>query len=112
MDANLRGYAYGLSVAKGSVVELNPPARKRVASPEPKLAPVSLTTLRDRMVRDFPVPAAEFAIEGAARTLDYQDADYAILYLNRLDRIRAAEEAARVDLEETARDTLAISRSG
>ena len=104
-EANLRGFNYGLSVAKGDVVELQP--RARVAAPKP--APIvsdTLETLRDRIVRDFPPVTHEIVMEGTARTFDYQDIDYARLYLDRLDPVLAAERGAKGDFvttRETAR---------
>ena len=105
-EANLRGFNYGLSVARGDVVELQP--RGRAAAPKPQAAIVSdtLETLRDRIVRDFPPMTHEIIMEGAARAFDYQDIDYAKLYLDRLAPVLAAERAAKGDFvttRETAR---------
>jgi len=105
-DANMRGFYYGLSVARGEVIELQPrikPHPVSTATPEP--AP-TLLGLRDRIARDFPASTHEIVLEGAARTFDYQDYDYAKLYLDRLDPILAAERAAKGDFtvtRETAR---------
>jgi indolepyruvate ferredoxin oxidoreductase, beta subunit len=100
VDANLRGFNYGLSVAKGSVVELGPRARPQ--QPVPVARPAdTLAQLRDRVVRDFPGATQDVVIEGAARVADYQDIAYARLYLDRLDRILAAERAAEGDFSVT-----------
>lgn len=102
-DANMRGFNYGLSVARGEIVELQP--RARAAAPTTAPAPVA-ETLRDRIVRDFPVATQEIVMEGAARTFDYQDIDYAKLYLDRLGPVLAAERVAKGDFmvtRETAR---------
>jgi indolepyruvate ferredoxin oxidoreductase beta subunit len=52
----------------------------------------------------LPAVARAIALEGVRRTIDYQDPDYAALYLNRLERIRALE-ASPWEL------TLAVARS-
>ena len=45
-------------------------------------------------VAGLPAPVAEIAALGHARLLDYQDAAYATLYRQRLDRVVAAERLA------------------
>jgi indolepyruvate ferredoxin oxidoreductase beta subunit len=94
VDASMRGFGYGLAVARGEVVEL--PNRGRMATPATAAAqmPVSLNALRDRIVRDYPAALREIVLEGAARTADYQDIAYATLFLDRLDKILAADKAA------------------
>src|SRR5690348_3025797 len=83
VDANLRGFNYGLKAARGEIVELHPnPRRATPASAEP--APDPLTKLRDRVVRTYPAPTQEIVMEGAARTFDFQDEAYATRYLDRL----------------------------
>ena len=104
-EANLRGFNYGLSVARGDVVELQPRARAAVPIAAPLISD-TLETLRDRIVRDFPPMTHEIVMEGTARTFDYQDMDYARLYLDRLAPVLAAERAAKGDFvttRETAR---------
>jgi indolepyruvate ferredoxin oxidoreductase, beta subunit len=51
----------------------------------PKLQP-----LLDR-VRQLPVPVQKVALEGARRAIDYQDPEYAKLYLDRLGRVAALD---------------------
>jgi indolepyruvate ferredoxin oxidoreductase beta subunit len=52
----------------------------------------------------YPVEAQEIAIEGLRRTIDWQDTDHARLYLDRVDRVRAAARGAPPRLiAETAR---------
>jgi indolepyruvate ferredoxin oxidoreductase beta subunit len=102
VDANLRGFNYGLAVARGEVVELQPRAR---ASAAPAAAD-TLGALRDRIVRDYPETIRDVVMEGAARAADYQDIAYAKFYLDRLDPVLAAERVARGDFvttRETAR---------
>ncbi len=65
---------------------------------------MSLESLRDRIVRDYPAALREIVLEGAARTADWQDTAYATLFLDRLDKILAADRAAGGDLS-TTRET-------
>jgi indolepyruvate ferredoxin oxidoreductase beta subunit len=104
VDASMRGFNYGLSVARGDVVELQPRARDSAVSPAPVLRSSSLNDLRDHIVRDYPASVREIVLEGAARAADYQDFAYATLYLDRLDRIAAADRAAKGDFS-TTRET-------
>ncbi|HEY1891377.1 MAG TPA: indolepyruvate oxidoreductase subunit beta family protein [Steroidobacteraceae bacterium] len=87
-----RGDATAQLQAAGGLREI--PARAR----SPKLQP-----LLERIWR-LPAVARAIALEGVRRTIDYQDPDYAALYLNRLERIRALE-ASPWEL------TLAVARS-
>ncbi len=96
VEASLRGFQYGLKVARGEIVELRPAARAASAVPPPTSA-AALEALRDRVVRDFPTVAREIINEGAARCFDYQDSAYAKLYLDRLDAVWAAEYAGKGD---------------
>lgn len=54
----------------------------------------SLQPLLDR-VRRLPQGVQALALEGARRSIDYQDAAYAALYLTRLERIAGLDERAR-----------------
>jgi indolepyruvate ferredoxin oxidoreductase beta subunit len=51
----------------------------------------ALQPLLDR-VRRLPATAQPLALEGVRRTLDYQDPDYAQLYLERIERVAALDE--------------------
>jgi indolepyruvate ferredoxin oxidoreductase beta subunit len=68
----------------------------------------TLQPLLDR-VRRLPAAAQPIVLEGARRTIDYQDPAYAALFLDRLERIVAAEDRHSADaasyalLEATAR---------
>ncbi len=100
VDANLRGFNYGLKVARGEVIELRPPTRPEKA-PEPAPTVDPLMALRDRVVRNYPAPTQKIVMEGAARTFDYQDSAYANLYLDRLDAVLAEEKKANGDFSVT-----------
>ncbi len=101
VEANLRGFVYGLRVARGEIVELRP-AQRAAAPAETSTPTATLEALRDRVVRDFPTVAREIVNEGAARIFDYQDNAYATLYLDRLATVWAAERAAGGDGSVTA----------
>ena len=105
-EANMRGFNYGLSVARGDVVELQPRVRPAASKAAAPVVSDTLETLRDRIVGDFPPMTHEIVMEGTARAFDYQDMDYAKLYLDRLAPVLAAERAAKGDFvttRETAR---------
>jgi indolepyruvate ferredoxin oxidoreductase, beta subunit len=53
----------------------------------------SLQGLLDR-IRGLPTPIAPLALHAARRLIDYQDARYAMLYLDRLERVVALEPAS------------------
>jgi indolepyruvate ferredoxin oxidoreductase, beta subunit len=62
-------------------------------------------------VRALPDTVQSLVLEGARRTLDYQDAEYAALYLTRVERIAALDEkvpAERQRLTEAAARGLAL----
>jgi indolepyruvate ferredoxin oxidoreductase beta subunit len=75
--------------------------------PEQSRTP-ALQPLLDR-VRRLPSAVQPLALEGARRTIDYQDPAYAALFLDRIERIAALEARSRADvhsyalLEATAR---------
>jgi indolepyruvate ferredoxin oxidoreductase beta subunit len=82
IDANLAGFAAGFEATTG-------PTEAKV--PLAKTAPEPLTDagkyLRDRVHVELPASAQAFALEGVRRLMDYQDAQYASLYLDRLKRL-------------------------
>jgi indolepyruvate ferredoxin oxidoreductase beta subunit len=102
-DANLRGFYYGLSVARGEVIELQPRMKPHPVTPPPAEPAATLLGLRDRIARDFPAATYEIVMEGTARVFDYQDFDYARLYLDRLDPIRTTDRGDYSVTRETAR---------
>ena len=106
VDANLAGFAAGRDYAQGKVVEARTKAKSK-----PKQRPVPVDreaeALRKRIDGAYPAQLRPLVMEAAGRCLDFQDARYAALYLDRLDRVHAAETArdeSDVALtEETAR---------
>ncbi len=94
--ANLAGFAAGLAQALGEVPE------EAAAAPVP--AP---TTAAGRAalarIEALPSAARPLAVEGVRRLMDYQGADYAALYLDRLENIAALDHAGDRLTRETAR---------
>src|SRR5262249_48551730 len=93
VKANLAGFAAGLAYGKGEVVELK---RKRELTLTPPPPPeyrthTAAAELRGRIERDYPKALHPLLLEACGRTLDYQDARYARLYLNRLDTVTAID---------------------
>lgn len=83
VDANLKGFAAGFAGERGT-------------APSPTSGLPAPTTpagrrLHARILAELPAPAHALAIEGARRLMDYQDAAYAELYLNRLGEVAAAD---------------------
>jgi indolepyruvate ferredoxin oxidoreductase beta subunit len=102
--------ARAASVSDGS--ELAAPSAATASPPPSAPAPASASRPRDpaiaalveRVRTSYPVEAQEIAIEGLRRTIDWQDTDHARLYLDRVDRVRAAARGAPPRLiAETAR---------
>jgi len=81
IEPNLRGFASGFDAAQGKLV------------PEPETAAADSPTtdagraLLARIEAKLPHAAHAFAIEGVKRLMDYQDAAYAALYLDRLESL-------------------------
>ena len=88
VQSNLAAFAAGFEAASGHV-HAEPEAK-------PALAPSSAAghALLRRIRDELPDPAHAFAIEGIRRMMDYQDAEYARLYLDRLAEIRACDNGA------------------
>ena len=73
-----------------------------ISAPAPRDPAVA--RLVERVRSELPAPVQPVAIEGVRRLIDYQDPDYAALYLDRLANVwRTASQADRVLLRETAR---------
>jgi indolepyruvate ferredoxin oxidoreductase beta subunit len=98
--SNLRGFAAGIAGARASLADSALPA-------EPPVAASAATSQRGRdLVRrietELPLPSRTIATEGVKRLIDYQDAHYADLYLDRLARIAALDDKGELTTE-TAR---------
>ena len=96
VEANLAAFALGHDLAR------NPPPIATVTPAAP--APATLDAMLAEAARDFPAEAIKLIEEGVKRLVDYQDAAYARLYLDRLARLRdAAPAAASAILPDVAR---------
>jgi len=93
VEASLRGFAAAVEAFERRRVlqEALAPAAPRAAENEG--APALSADLQAR----FPAPVHEFLALGHARLVDYQDSAYAALYVERLERVLAAERAADPD---------------
>ncbi|HWW56310.1 MAG TPA: indolepyruvate oxidoreductase subunit beta family protein [Sphingopyxis sp.] len=93
IDANLRGFSDGFDTAQGKA--------EAAPAPPPRVAPTTEAgrALLARIEAKLPPEAHEFAVEGVKRLMDYQDAAYAALYLDRLESLdrdpELVTEAAR-----------------
>lgn len=89
IETNLAGFAAGYEAAHKGVTEAeaSPPAL-----PQPTTA--AGQRLHGRVTEAFPEPVHHLALEGVKRLMDYQDAAYAGLYLDRLARILAVDDGA------------------
>lgn len=85
--ANLAGFEAGL-VASVATDANAPPAH---ATPPTPITQAS-RELRDRITAELPSASHRLASEGVRRLLDYQDAHYAHLYLDRLQRLREMDD--------------------
>ena len=99
VESNLRGFRAGLAAARGAAA-MAANVEKRGARAKAELHQF------EREIAALPEAALAIAIEGVRRLANYQDADYARLYLDRLIRIREADARAGAGgklLAETAR---------
>lgn len=96
VEANLRGFEAGLAhdAEASKAAETPPPAPSHEIS-------IS-TAFADEIVR-LPAEAHAFAREGVARLVDFQDARYAGVYLDRLARFAAMPGADGAFMKELAR---------
>jgi indolepyruvate ferredoxin oxidoreductase, beta subunit len=86
VESNLGAFAAGVEGAQG-LVAAQPEA---AAVPEPTSA--TGERFLQRIRAELPESAQPLAIEGVKRLMDYQDAAYADLYLDRLAALRALDE--------------------
>jgi indolepyruvate ferredoxin oxidoreductase, beta subunit len=89
VDSSLAAFAAGFDAA----MQIPPPSATKLSSTErqhsvgPRLANLA-ATVRNR----FPAPSHDILLAGIARLADYQDERYSNLYLERLEKIREADE--------------------
>lgn len=93
VKSNLAGFDAGLAYAKGDIVEVRPAqAERKAAVRKPEK---TVGEFRERIERDYPSETHPILMEACGRVLDYQDAKYARLYLDRLDGVRKLDEARK-----------------
>lgn len=80
------------------------PPEVAAAMPAPQPRHPAVRALVERVLHDFPLAAHDFLLEGVRRLIDYQDTDYAALYLDRMATVAAlpSNDSHRL-LRETAR---------
>ncbi|KQM18359.1 indolepyruvate oxidoreductase subunit beta family protein [Novosphingobium sp. Leaf2] len=103
VPSNLKGFAEGFACAQQTAV--TKPVEAVHAVPVPTTA--RGRELAQRIAAALPQPAHVHALHGVARLMDYQDGDYAALYLDRLETV-AALDAAPFDLTVEAARHLAL----
>ena len=86
VNANLKGFAVGFD---GESEKADPDLEIPAAQPKTQTG----RRLRARIEAELPQPAWTFAVEGVRRLMDYQDAAYAELYLDRLGDVAARDAA-------------------
>ena len=91
------GAAFARAQQDDSVDEVAP---VQTATPQPRHPAVR--ALVERVQRDFPPEARFFLLEGVRRLIDYQDLDYATLYL---DRVQAIARSPGGDDQRLLRET-------
>ncbi|NPC56467.1 indolepyruvate oxidoreductase subunit beta family protein [Caenimonas soli] len=101
VKASLRAFAAGFK--RTTIEEPVPTVSAPTAdAPQPPRDP-RVRALLARIHDDFPQAARTVLIEGLRRLIDYQDLDYAALYLDRLARLHQRSAVDDVLLTETAR---------
>ncbi|MDP2356264.1 MAG: indolepyruvate oxidoreductase subunit beta family protein [Beijerinckiaceae bacterium] len=99
VEANLRGFEEGFKCADAPVVQTHPATDLQAAQNGVSTIPDSLAAEVNRL----PEASRVFAREGVARVLDFQDARYAGLYLDRLHRFAALDGSSGDFMKELAR---------
>jgi len=91
VERNLKGFAAGFDAARTTAPEMSTaaePAHARAGTPAPAVAP--LVARLDAL----PAPVRVVALEGVKRAVDFQDAKYGALYLDRLEKFIAIDRKA------------------
>ena len=96
--SNLKGFDAGYGAAQGAVT-----LPEEVDHPLPVPSTTRGRTLDERARAFLPPVALANALHGLQRLMDYQDADYAALYLDRLEKIAAQDAHPHLLTAETAR---------
>ena len=89
VENNLQGFAAGFDLASAKTSDISS-SEPRTAHKTTVLSPGALA---ERVDREYPGPALAMVNEGVARLIEYQDAAYAGLFLDRLDPVRDFDQA-------------------
>jgi indolepyruvate ferredoxin oxidoreductase beta subunit len=87
VDSSLASF----EAARRAAADPQPPAATNAAAAAVRAAALVPKTLEERITRSVPIAAQNVAREGVKRLIDYQDAAYAGLYLDRLGAVSALE---------------------
>lgn len=91
VEANLKGFDLGFRLAAAGTQQMQAAPLPRAVRTTGKLA----SDLAERISKEFPASMEELLRLGAARLVEYQNAPYARLYLDRVARIVKLDDAAR-----------------
>lgn len=92
VESNLAGFKAGFAYATGDIVEIGAKsAPPKSARPEPSAK--SAVEFKSRIEKDYPTDIHPVVMEACGRVLDYQDARYARMYLDRLDAVLQIDKA-------------------
>lgn len=98
VDSSLRAFAAGHDLAlNGEIKEAEKPTATATAlanTTGPEGAMRAWSTLSAR-IGDMPEPVKELALAGLRKVVDFQDTDYGLVYLNRLEEFLARDDASR-----------------
>jgi indolepyruvate ferredoxin oxidoreductase beta subunit len=92
VDASLRGFAQAFEQVRGTR-DAQAAVQAALAPASPLEAQMPAVPLPAALQQDFPASTHEIIALGHARVLEYQDAAYARLYIERLRQLLAAEQA-------------------
>ncbi|HUK60691.1 MAG TPA: indolepyruvate oxidoreductase subunit beta family protein [Stellaceae bacterium] len=95
VEQNLAAFAKGWELGEAGVPQDLLPRDDRASRQVDSGAEALIATVR----RDFPAAAAAIVEEGLRRTSDYQDAEYARLYYERVRRVAAVDRAGDLAAE-------------
>ena len=101
VKASLRAFGAGFALANAPVQDEAAPVAELRPAGTPRDPQVR--ALLARIAQEFPVAAQPVLVEGTRRLVDYQDPDYAALYLDRLQRVQRLPGADEPLLQDTAR---------
>lgn len=86
--SNLKGFAYGLEQSKGVRIAVEEEDRP------PQATTANGRALQQRIEASFPPSLHPYALMSVSKLCDYQDARYAGLYCDRLERVHATDDGA------------------